>query len=153
MSRHLFYSLCAASMKCFRVLFSVPGIYLFFCEVAVGLGKSDERQVGTGTDGTLAGGVSLILSVCLLAIGLLLVVVLDGDTGYSSWLGKSIQHPIVHTFLLQVVGIVMHQALPQLSKREKNRPMLAGAFRGSGQTSRVGSGPVRSADPTRPATF
>ena len=49
-------------------------LVFFICEAAVGVGESDERDESapaqsTGTDGTLAGGVWLMLSVCALAIG------------------------------------------------------------------------------------
>ena len=52
-----------------------------------------ERPVGTGRDGTPAGGVWLRLTVCVLAIGTILVVVLGRDMGYSSWIVKGIQRP------------------------------------------------------------
>ena len=42
--------------------------------------------------------------------------------GYSSRLGKGFD--ILQTFLLRVVGIVMHQILPQPTEREKNRSIF-----------------------------
>ena len=46
-------------MECFRALFSVCFGILFSCEVAVGVGGSDERDELALTDGTPAGGFSL----------------------------------------------------------------------------------------------
>ena len=89
-------------MKCTRALFSV--CLSFFCDIAVGVGDGDERdqsapaqtapqQAGFGSDST---------SACWLSV--LLVIVLGGDMGYSSWFVKGIRHAIIKTILLRVVG-------------------------------------------------
>ena len=83
-------------MKCIRALFSVCLSFLFgsrswsWCECG-------DRSVGTGTDGPPAGGIWLRLNVCFFLVfgsylgsacwlSVLLVIVLGGDIGYSSWL-------------------------------------------------------------------
>ena len=106
----LYYELLLPSMKCIRALFLVC---LPFCDVAVGVGESDGRDLSAPAQAAprQAGFGSGSASACWLSV--LLVTVLGGDMVYSSWVVKGIRHPTHISASCGWFWVATHQILPR----------------------------------------